>query len=147
MTNEEATKHLTAKMMCIIRSKGNREDCDSYNSYEGCYECNLRYEQGSTEEQIESLKLAINALEQYPRFRACANCDNAVEDDSACYECEDYSNFEAKPKEKIGHWIRQKSPYGDAHTYECSECGRTIYAEDRDLSDFPYCHCGAKMEV
>lgn len=146
MTNEEAIKYLTAKLECLTRSKGFREKCDSYNSYEGCYECDLAYKQGNIGEQIESLKVAIKVLEQYSRFRACANCGNAGEDAFACHECEDYSNFEAKPKEKVGHWIRQKSPYGDAHTYECSECGRTIYAEDSDLSDFPYCHCGARME-
>ena len=48
---------------------------------------------------------------------------------------------------KVGHWIRQKSPYGYSNTYECSECGRTIYADDQeDLEDYPYCHCGAKMD-
>ena len=64
MTNEEATKHLTAKLECLTRSKGCREKCDSYNSYEGYYECDLGYKQGNIGEQIESLKLAIKALEQ-----------------------------------------------------------------------------------
>ena len=65
MTNEEATKHLTAKLECLMRSKGFCEKCDNYNSYEGCYECDLGYKQGNIGEQIESLKLAIKALEQY----------------------------------------------------------------------------------
>ena len=52
-----------------------------------------------------------------------------------------------QPKVKAGKWIRQQSHLDYTHTYECSECGRTIYAEDDDLTDFPYCHCGAKMEV
>ena len=64
MTNEEATRHLTAKLECLTRSKGFNEKCDSYNSYEGCYECDLGYKQGNIVEQIESLKLAIIALEQ-----------------------------------------------------------------------------------
>jgi hypothetical protein len=64
MTNEEAIKHLTAKLECLTRSKGFREKCDTYNSYEGCYECDLAYKQGNIGEQIESLKLAIEALEQ-----------------------------------------------------------------------------------
>ena len=63
MTNEEATKHLTAKLECLTRSKGFREKCDSCNSYEGCYECDLCYKQCNIGEQIESLKLAIKALE------------------------------------------------------------------------------------
>ena len=66
MTNEEAIKHLTAKLECLTRSKGFREKCDSYNSYEGCYECDLGYKQGNIGEQIESLKMAIKALEQEP---------------------------------------------------------------------------------
>ena len=70
MTNEEATKHLTAKLECLTRSNENREKCDSYNSYEGCYECDLGYKQGNIGEQIESLKLAIKALEQQP----CEDC-------------------------------------------------------------------------
>jgi len=50
-------------------------------------------------------------------------------------------------EEKIGHWIRQKGAYGLADTCECSVCGRTIYAgNENDLKDYPYCHCGAKME-
>lgn len=64
MTNEEALKHLTAKLECLTRSKGFREKCNSYNSYEGCYECDLAYDQGTIEEQKESLKLAIEALKQ-----------------------------------------------------------------------------------
>lgn len=67
ITNEEATEHLTAKLECLTRSKGFREKCDSYNSYEGCYECDLGHKQGNIGEQIESLKLAIKALEQEPK--------------------------------------------------------------------------------
>ena len=46
---------------------------------------------------------------------------------------------------KKGYWIREKSPYGLSHNYECSECGRVIYDEHDNLKNFPYCHCGAKM--
>jgi hypothetical protein len=47
---------------------------------------------------------------------------------------------------KTGRWIRQKSLYGYSNTYECSICGRTIYANNQeDLEDYPYCHCGTKM--
>lgn len=49
--------------------------------------------------------------------------------------------------QKIGHWIRQMGAYGLADTCECSVCGRTIYAgNENDLKDYPYCHCGARME-
>lgn len=55
--------------------------------------------------------------------------------------------IEALECQKIGHWIRQMGAYGLADTCECSVCGRTIYAgNENDLKDYPYCHCGAKME-
>lgn len=54
---------------------------------------------------------------------------------------------EDKNNRVIGHWIRQKGIYGLADTCECSVCGRTIYAKtEDDLKDYPYCHCGARME-
>lgn len=49
-----------------------------------------------------------------------------------------------------GHWIKEESIYGwDGHSYQCSECGRSIHldTEMEDLEDYPYCHCGCKMEV
>lgn len=48
-----------------------------------------------------------------------------------------------------GHWIKEKSIFGwDGHSYQCSECGRSIHldTEMEDLEDYPYCHCGAKMQ-
>lgn len=48
-----------------------------------------------------------------------------------------------------GHWIREKSIHGwDGYSYQCSECGRSIHldSEVENLNDYPYCHCGAKME-
>ena len=47
---------------------------------------------------------------------------------------------------KTGHWI--KLPLieaGQTYSHECSLCGRRILATDVGLSEFPYCHCGAKM--
>ena len=52
------------------------------------------------------------------------------------------------PKQKTGHWIKEKSMLGwDGNSYQCSECGRSIHldSEVENLSDYPYCHCGAKM--
>lgn len=47
------------------------------------------------------------------------------------------------PKTKIGHWII----IDDCEYFiaECSECGRI--EDSRMISEYPYCHCGAKMEV
>ena len=65
------------------------------------------------------------------------------------------SAFTEMAKEEIdkipsnkGEWIRQITMYGYSHTCECSLCGRVIYAPtDEDVSDFPYCHCGAEMKL
>lgn len=53
------------------------------------------------------------------------------------------------PKPKKGYWIKEESLCGwDGHSYQCSECGRSIHldTEMEDLEDYPYCHCGAKMQ-
>lgn len=52
----------------------------------------------------------------------------------------------SKPKD--GHWIKEKSLHGwDGKSYQCSVCGRSIHIdpEVEDLTDYPYCHCGAIM--
>ena len=116
MTNEQVVKHLTAKLECLTRSKGFHEKCDSYNSYEGCYECDLAYKQGNIGEQIESLKIAIQALEQEPKTGhwieyGIPRCE---EQHYQCTNCDYYINF--------GKW-------GELYTKE-----------------FKYCpNCGAKM--
>lgn len=56
-------------------------------------------------------------------------------------------SLEQEPK--TAHWIKEESIYGwDGHSYQCSECGRSIHldTEMEDLEDYPYCHCGAKMQ-
>lgn len=60
--------------------------------------------------------------------------------------------LESQAKRKHGKWINveDRTDWLDA-TYECSCCGREIltpyYKEKNNLySDYPYCHCGAKME-
>ena len=57
---------------------------------------------------------------------------------------------------KTGKWIRQGGIHNMYTRYSCSECGREIdmyynfgnIPTDEDvINEFPYCHCGAKMEV
>lgn len=51
---------------------------------------------------------------------------------------------------RIGRWIPVEGVYGVIKgAYECSECGRTIFLDDGEeaYEDYPFCHCGAKMEV
>lgn len=70
--------------------------------------------------------------------------------------------LEQEPKteeHKVGKWIKYNTTekfdfFGDrvkVSSYECSECGRIISDIGEDvftnkLQDYPYCHCGAKME-
>ena len=51
-----------------------------------------------------------------------------------------------QPERKKGEWIE----FPNHMTYKCSECGRIIQTTDgwRNVSKhYPFCHCGAKMEV
>lgn len=54
-----------------------------------------------------------------------------------------------KQKPRKGHWIYQTSDdyLGELNGYyECSECGRTVGDTVGDIyTEYPYCHCGAKM--
>lgn len=47
-----------------------------------------------------------------------------------------------------GHWIYEQY-FGDysLHVFKCSVCNRKISVNKKEeISDFPYCNCGAKMD-
>ncbi len=49
---------------------------------------------------------------------------------------------------KRGKWLPIKNMLYRTH-YRCSECGRDVVVfkySKTTLKDYPYCHCGAKME-
>ncbi len=49
-------------------------------------------------------------------------------------------------KENQGEWIHSFYSEDDKDIYKCSECGRFITLDKSDnLSNYPYCHCGALM--
>lgn len=53
------------------------------------------------------------------------------------------------PKPMMGKWISDLQSYGyGKDDYHCSICGRSIHLcrPQEQLIDYPYCHCGAKME-
>ena len=51
------------------------------------------------------------------------------------------------PQQKTGRWIESKGYDDRDHFYSCSECGRCINLIcGAKLADYPYCHCGAKMQ-
>ena len=118
MTNEEAKKFLAAQLECKERyAKRYTDGCDN-----DCENCELCYVQGNMREQIEALRVAIKSLEQKPVVK--------------------------------GKWIYQYDSFsewnGITFYYKCSECGRQIETPDTKeklLIDYPYCRCGAKMEV
>lgn len=50
--------------------------------------------------------------------------------------------------DRLAEQADKTKPMAEEEEYECSGCGRVVYAEDKeDLEDFPYCHCGCKMEI
>lgn len=52
-----------------------------------------------------------------------------------------------EPKRKTGKWIEEQRGI-KVTLYKCSECGRTVMDDTGyDVAkDFPFCHCGAKMD-
>lgn len=97
---------------------------------------------------------AINVIENV-KFQFQASLDE-VDVDKDCKEAEEDNTeivnalemaIQALTQEpKIGLWI--KTPLietAQTYSHECSVCGRKILATDIGLSEFPYCHCGAKM--
>ena len=46
-----------------------------------------------------------------------------------------------------GRWMYCGKSRGRDHMWQCSECLRTEFTKHKsDIRDYPYCHCGAKME-
>lgn len=86
---------------------------------------------------------AIQELKEI-RFNRNARVNGTGEFDAALQ----YAIEQMEQESKTGHWIKEKTVYGwDGHSYQCSECGRSIHLdpEVENLDDYPYCHCGAKM--
>lgn len=63
------------------------------------------------------------------------------------YEAIDIAIKALKQEQKVGHWIKNKGYDDRDNFFTCSECGRTINIIcGETLTDYPYCHCGAKMK-
>lgn len=119
---------------------------------------------GAIGETVDYTEVAIEALKQEP-------CGNAVSLDGVIDTIEWYrtnpQHFTennliedmkglppVQPKAKTGHWILNDNQGVRAVgylTYHCSECGREIGSKYHGkvslLKEYPYCHCGSKMEV
>ena len=47
-----------------------------------------------------------------------------------------------------GRWMYCGKSSGHDHMWQCSECLRTESTKHKsDIKDYPYCHCGAKMDA
>ena len=67
-------------------------------------------------------------------------------------DCNDIARFPVVDAEVVRHgrWVHKGSYIDDdfdrVFEYSCSICGRCIQVYD-DISQYPYCHCGAKMDA
>lgn len=123
------------------------------NSYDGYF---IGYR---TDDVDEALDMAIKALEQEPA-EDCISRQAAIDVVKKWFDlielnsdiCVDglISLPSVQPQPKKGKWIEVEGVYGVKNgMYECSECGRVIFLDDEEspYEDYPFCHCGAKMEV
>ena len=118
-----------------------------------------------TFKMLEEVKdKVIKALEQRP----CEDCISrqAVLDMATTIQTDDFSGNEiievvdvddikalpsVTPTRPTGKWILKRTfptkMYDEyLNEYECSECHRGIRCTDAQLVNYPYCHCGARME-
>ena len=88
-----------------------------------------------------SRQMAIDALHMHLMYR--------MGTDSNKKRLDDWINSlpSAQPERIKGHWIEIAS---SNHTYKCSVCGRLLVnitdGKNKVAKNYPYCHCGAKME-
>ncbi len=141
MTREETKKHFMSWCQGHIGNNASDEDCHMFNNImallekEPCEDCVNREEVINNFEHWYS-ELLLNNKEETDF------CDIVRKMSSVQPKIEQEST-------KTGHWIKEESPYGwDGKSYQCSVCRRSIHlnTEIEDLTDYPYCHCGAKME-
>ena len=51
------------------------------------------------------------------------------------------------PSRKEGKWIKEYDNSSLDGLYHCSVCGRKLWIHNEEsVLDYPYCHCGSKME-
>lgn len=90
-----------------------------------------------------TIEEAINIIAEMVKDEEGFLSDNTVEAHKIAIKA-----LEQEPK--TGHWIRITNGGAMKQMYICSECRRRI--EDDGIEalitiKYPYCHCGARMEV
>jgi rubrerythrin len=147
--------------------KYTEDGCGELYSYWVCSEC------GISTDTPDDIKYVIGLLNKLPPVNS-QPCGDAISRQATIEAFQMFRGYESnrtnaewvdrietvveklppvKPQEKTGHWIEKYTEDGCGELYSywaCSECGRSVgfnLANIEDvLSDYPYCHCGAKME-
>ena len=103
------------------------------------------YELGSMEH--ETCENAISRQAVFDIVDSYSESQSNVEDVTQDIISDIMALSSVKQESKRGHWIKMPLiEAGQTYSHECSLCGRRILVTDIGLSEFPYCHCGAKMQ-
>lgn len=77
-------------------------------------------------------------------------CELARNHISKSVNCNDIMRFPTADVQDVRHakWIYCGHHEFHGHVFECSVCGRYLFANSKEdvYWEYPYCHCGAKME-
>jgi len=96
---------------------------------------------------IDADKLKQAILDRYVPM---INCETSLYEKGradAQDEVLDLINALSKEDLSTGRWVLVRR-YGTTARYKCSECGRGITSGlINPAKSYPYCHCGARMEV
>lgn len=98
---------------------------------------------------LEEVEKLISELKRLQTYKLAEGDEKIlVDSDDVIKILFNHLKAERIPIQKIAKWVAVKNN-GKVIEYRCSECGRTVYNDaGYDVSvDYPYCHCGCKMEV
>ena len=139
-------------------TKNDCNTCTHSNEIDGsnCYECVKDI--CNNYEPTTKNNLGVDAVSRKDVHDMLENLPVTVEDkwfnwlQKACMRLADLSSV-TPPQLRKGYWVlneNQGVQTAGYLTYHCSECGREIISKYHGkislLKEFPYCHCGAKME-
>ena len=137
MTESEAIEKLRAYHKCQrLQVKGIYEDCNE----KLCDNCDLCYAQGNTGEHIESVKVAIKALEkQIPKKPILKNGESGsfvdYEDGHGEYKVTEWQDWVCPI---CGWFVGQRYNWSQNHSHDqrkcnyCNECGQKLDWSDVD---------------
>ena len=77
-------------------------------------------------------------------------CELARNNIDGTVDANDIMRFPTADVQEVRHakWIYCGHHEFHGHVFECSVCGRYLFANSKEdvYWEYPYCHCGAKME-